>query len=173
MAAGLSLSGTGNAPAQAVFNRWMNNTGGTVPESAIGLAEDGGTNVYILGRYYGYTNKMGNTILTNEIGTSNLFVATLYGSNGTNPPSWAKTPVTDQPISNARIGSDLNGDIIIAGSYGGTNLSLGNYSVTNYGNGDGNSEDIFMAELNGNSSGSEHELDGAGPQNFYRAAEQP
>lgn len=151
LAAGLSLLSAGSAPAQSVYNRWMNNTGGTVPESAIGLAEDLSTNVYVLGRYYGFTDKMGNTLLTNEIGTSNIFVAALYGNNGTNPPSWAKTPVTDYPISNARIGSDPNGDIIIAGSYGGTNLSLGTYGVTNYGTGGGSSEDVFMAGLNGNS----------------------
>jgi hypothetical protein len=143
-----------NTPAQEVFAEWLQAVGGTAPEMAIGAAEDFSTNVYILGRYYAFTNLIGQTTLTNVIGTSNIFVACLQQTSSGNPPIWALSPVTEYPISNARIGSTISGDnVIVAGSYRGTNLSFGNYAITNYSTAGDNSEDIFVAGIMGGYSG--------------------
>lgn len=136
-----------DAPAQGIYARWINKSGGTVPESVIGAAEDQSTNIYLLGRFYGSTNKVGTTTLTNWLGTSNLFLFTL-NANSTHAPGGAQAAVTDYPISNARIKCDFFGDVFVTGSYGGTNLSFGATSITNYGTLGDNSEDVFLAKFN-------------------------
>lgn len=143
----LSLFPTANAPAQAIYARWINKSGGTVPESVLGATEDASTNIYVLGRFYGLTNKIGTTTLTNWIGVSNVFLFQFKG-NSINAPAWARAAVTEYPISNARIKGDFNGDIIVAGSYGGTNLGFGTTSITNYGSQGDHSEDVFLAKFN-------------------------
>ncbi len=135
------------AQAQSIYTHWLDKTGGTAPESSLGAAEDLGTNVYLVGRYFAFSDQIGSTLLTNLIGVSNIFVA-CFGGNSTTTPKWAKSPVTDCAISNARIGSDLNGNIVVSGSYGGTNLSFGTTSITNYGTPGDYSQDIFIARFN-------------------------
>src|SRR5579859_304826 len=115
-----------NTPAQEVFTEWLQAVGGTAPETAVSAAEDWNTNIYILGRYYAFTNQVGNTTLTSQINTSNIFVTCLQQTSPNNPPIWALSPDTEYPISNARMGSSISGnDVIVAGSYAGTNLSFG------------------------------------------------
>jgi hypothetical protein len=135
---------TANLSAQGFYSYWINNARGSAPETSVASVEDNGTNVYFLGRYYGYTNHIGNMTLTNEIAVSNLFLAKFNGSS-TAVPAWAKAVVTDVPISNARLVGDFNADIIVAGSFGGTNLSFGGGNLTNYDRTGSHSEDIFVA----------------------------
>lgn len=136
-----------NVSAQGFYSYWINNARGSAPETSVASAEDGGTNVYFLGRYYGYTNYIGNTTLTNEIAVSNLFLAKFSGSS-TAVPAWAKGVVTDFPISNARLVDDYDSDIVVAGSFGGTKLSFGGGNLTNYDTTGSHSEDIFVAGFN-------------------------
>src|SRR5216684_6485531 len=68
-----------DASAEGVYSHWVNKTGGSVPESSVGAAIDNSTNVYVLGRFYFYTNRIGNTTLTNLIAVSNLFLAKFTG----------------------------------------------------------------------------------------------
>ena len=133
--------------AQGIYSHWINKTGGTVPATSLGAAMDTSTNVYVLGRFYDYTNRIGSTTLTNLIGVSNLFFAKFTG-NAVTPPAWAKTVVTEYPVSQARIVSDSSGDCIVADSFGGTNLSLGGSTLTNFGTAGGHSEDVFVAQFN-------------------------
>ena len=71
----LSFFPAASAPAQAVYARWFDKAGGTVPESVQGAAEDAATNITVIGTFYGPTNKIGTTTLTNWLATSKpLFV---------------------------------------------------------------------------------------------------
>jgi hypothetical protein len=132
--------------AQGVYGQWFNTSRGTVPESAIGAALDISTNVYVLGRFYAQTNKVGSTILTNTLATCNLFLFQFKGSS-TAAPNWAKVAQTDYPISNARIVADSSGNSYVTGSYGGTNLMFGATSITNFGATGDDTEDVFLAKF--------------------------
>jgi hypothetical protein len=138
---------SGNLFAQGFYTYWINNARGSAPETCVASAVDIGTNVYFLGRYYGYTNHIASTTLTNQIAISNLFLAKFNGSSVA-VPAWAKVVVTDYPISNARLVDDFNGDIVVAGSFGGTNLGFGGGTLTNYDSSGNYSEDVFVAKFN-------------------------
>lgn len=133
--------------AQGFYTYWINNARGSAPETAVASAVDMFTNVYFLGRYEGYTNRIANTTLTNEIAVSNLFLAKFDGDS-TAIPEWAKTIVTEYPISNARVADDTYSDIVAAGSFGGTNMSFDGRTLTNFDSSGSHSEDIFVAKLN-------------------------
>jgi hypothetical protein len=135
-----------SASAQGVYSHWINKTGGSVPESSIGAAMDTGTNVYVLGRFYDYTNRIGTATLTNQIAVSNLFLAKFTGNSVAAPP-WVKTAVTEYPISHVKLVANSGGDCIVAGSFGGTNLNFGG-KLTNLGTSGDNSEDVFIAKFN-------------------------
>jgi hypothetical protein len=143
----VSLFPISTVSAQGIYARWFNKSGGTVPESVLGATQDASTNIYVLGRFYGPTNKLGTTTLTNWLGTSNIFLFQFKG-NATVAPVWAKAAVTEYPISNARIKGDFNAEIFVAGSYGGTNLMFGTTSITNFSTLGDHSEDVFLARFN-------------------------
>ena len=140
----LSLFPAASALAQSIYASWFNTCGGTVPGIVLGAAVDDGTNVNVLGRFYGPTYQVGTTTLTNWLATSNLFLFQFKGSS-TNPPIWAEAAITEYPVSNGRICGDFSGNIFVAGSYGGTNLIFGTTGITNY-NTD-HSEDVFLARF--------------------------
>ena len=134
-----------NADGQgSVYSYSRYNSAGTSPESAMGIATDGNTNSYILGGFSSATTINGTT-LNNDSGWPNIFlIKFIFGS--TNAPQWAKAPATDYTISNAKVGSDFGGNSFVAGSFGGTNLTFGTTTITNYGNSGDHSEDIFLAK---------------------------
>lgn len=145
------------ATAQDIIPRWINQTGSTVPVTVIQAGSDVNTNFDVLGWYYGATNKVGGTTLTNLLSTSNLFICQFHAIT-TNAPFWAKTVVTEYPVSNARIINDFSGNIFVAGSYGGTNLSIPITVITNFGGAGSHPEDVFLAKfsVNGNLSWLRH-----------------
>jgi hypothetical protein len=134
--------------AQGVFSHWINKTGGSAPESALGAATDIGTNAYVLGRFYNYTDQIGPVLLTNWLNVSNLFLAKFTGNSASVPP-WARTAVTEYPIANAKLVADASGaDILVAGSFGGTNLNFSGNILTNLATSNDHSGDVFIVNYN-------------------------
>jgi len=129
-----------------VYAYQLYRTTGTSPASALGVALDPGTNGYVLGEFASATTINGTT-LNNASGWPDfLLMKFKYGS--TNAPQWVKAPVTDYAVSNVLLGIDTSANCYVAGGFGGTNLTFGTTSITNYGNPGDHSEDIFLAKYN-------------------------
>ena len=133
-----------------VYANGLYKAAGTSAMLALGNTADGSTNTYVLGGFSSATTINGTTY-NNASGWPNILVMKFkYGA--TNAPQWVKTPVTDYTISNARIVGDNSGNSLVAGGFGGTNLTFGTTTITNFGNSGDHSADIFLVkyDVNGN-----------------------
>jgi spore maturation protein SpmB len=52
---------------QGMIARWFNKSGSTVSATALGAAIDMNTNVYVLGRIFGATNRNGQIVVANAV----------------------------------------------------------------------------------------------------------
>ena len=129
------------ADAQSVvYPRILYQVGGSASESALGIALDSNTNIYLLGTFASTTTINGTT-LTNSTGWPDMLLIKYRFSPPV--PHWTKAPVTDYTVANARIGCDAKGDNFVAGNFGGTNIMFGTAILTNYSS--DYSDDIFLA----------------------------
>jgi hypothetical protein len=114
--------------------------GGSASESAQGIALDSNTNIYLLGTFASTTTINGTT-LTNTTGWPDMLLVKFRF--GPPVPAWSRAPSTDYTVANARIGCDPKGDNFVAGNFGGTNITFGTVTITNYSS--NHSDDIFLA----------------------------
>ena len=124
-----------------VYPRVLNKVGGTASGLAQGIALDSNTNVYVLGTFAS-TTIINSTTLTNVTGWPDIFLVKLRFSAGA--PLWSKAPATDYTVSNAKVGCDAKGNNCVAGNFGGTNITFGAVTITNYSS--DHSDDIFLAQ---------------------------
>ena len=123
-----------------VYSFTLNKAGGNAPNQALGIALDPLTNSYVLG---GFTSPLtiGSTVLSNPGGWPNIFLIRMRVSGS---PLWARAPVTDYTIANAKVCCDSKGNSYIAGTFGGTNIAFGASNLVNYAS--DHSGDIFLAK---------------------------
>jgi hypothetical protein len=126
----------------AVYPIVLHNLGGSAPGLAQGIALDANTNTCVLGTFTS-TTLISGTILTNVTGWPDIFLVKSWFSAG-NLVRWSKAPTTDYTVSNARVGCDFKGDNFVAGNFGGTNITFGASTLTNYAS--DCSDDIFVVE---------------------------
>ena len=135
-----------------LYGYWFYRASGTSPAWASGFVADVNTNCYVVGQFTSATTINGTT-LNNPSGWPNILLLQ-FRLGHTNAPGWIKAPTTDYTIADAKIGCDanFNANIYVAGSFGGTNLTFGTATLTNYGNIGSHSDDIFLAnyDVNGN-----------------------
>jgi hypothetical protein len=103
---------------------------------------DPNTNSYVLGTFAS-TTIINGTTLTNTTGWPDIFLVKFRFGGGT-PPIWSKAPATDYTVSNARVGCDAKGNNCVAGNFGGTNITFGTVTITNYSS--DHSDDVFLAQ---------------------------
>ena len=134
----------------AEFPRFMSlvKAGTNEDEVALSVGIDASTNAYVLGTF-GTSITIGGTTLANGSGYPNIFFAKYaYGGLPAATPtvSWAEAPTIDYPLSNPLLAADANGNSFVAGGFGGTVLTFGSTSITNYGDTAGHSTDVFIAK---------------------------
>lgn len=129
-----------------IYGYWFYRAAGTSHTWASGFAADVSTNCYVIGQFSSATTINGTT-LNNPSGWPNILLLK-FKLGSTNAPQWIKAPATDYAISDARIGCDANfsANIYVAGSFGGTNLTFGTSTLTNYENAGNHSDDIFLVK---------------------------
>ena len=139
------FSFSSNTNAQTtVYSLLLSKIGGTAPEPALGMALDSNTNYYILGQFSTNTT-IKTTTLTNASGWPGVF---LVKSIFAGLVLWSRAPVTDYVMSNAKVGCDSKGSNYIAGNFGGTNLTFGTATLTNYST--DHSDDVFLVKYDPN-----------------------
>ena len=119
---------------------WAISAGKSFNEQARSMTIDGSGNVLVTG-YYTDSLSFGVTMLTSA-GINDAFVVKLDGNGN---EMWAKSaggPALDVGRS---IATDANGNVLVAGLYESTTLTLGTTNLTNAGLGD-----IFVAKYDGN-----------------------
>jgi hypothetical protein len=124
-----------------VYPRIVYNVGGSASGLAQGIALDSNTNIYVLGMFAS-TTIINGTTLTNATGWPDMFLVKLRF--GPSVPQWSKSLATDYTVANARVGCDAKGDSFVAGNFGGTNITFGAVTITNYSS--DHADDIFLAE---------------------------
>jgi hypothetical protein len=124
-----------------VYSRVLYKVGGSASGPAQGIALDSNTNIYVLGTFAS-TTVINGTTLTNTTGWPDLFLVKFRF--GPPVPQWSKAPATDYAVANARVGCDAKGNSFVAGNFGGTNITFGAVTITNYSS--DHSNDIFLAQ---------------------------
>ena len=113
---------------------WARSIGGTITEYGQDIAADSGSNVYVIGEYYGSVT-IGSTTLTST-GSFDVFVAK-YDTNGS--VQWARS-IGGTNYGRA-IATDSGGNVYVIGEYSGTATFAPGTTLASAG-----SSDVFVAK---------------------------
>ncbi len=123
---------------------WAKSAGGAGEERAYCSSTDANGNVYLSGRFYGFSFIFGSTTLINAdtVGSSDVFFAK-YDSNGN--PLWAKRAGGANSDAANSITGDINGNILLTGYFQSPTITFGSSTLTNSGG-----FDMFLAKYDSN-----------------------
>lgn len=122
--------------------QWANKLGSTSTEYILASTTDQNGNIYTVGNFSSTINIPGNTIT--NVGNLDMFLAK-YNNAGT--LLWLKSAGSGFVDEGQSVSVDTVGNIYVTGHFSGTSMQIGNTTLTNAGNSNG---DMYIAKYDAN-----------------------
>jgi hypothetical protein len=122
---------------------WATSAGGSLDDLGVGIATDGGGNVYVTGNFYSSFITFGETTLINPSSGNEAIFTVKYSNSGT--VLWAKGATGNTHSYYKSIAADFSGNVYVTGEFLNPTLTFGTITLKNAG-----SYDMYIVKYDAN-----------------------